>query len=437
MLEHQLTQEDLEFDKKHIWHPYTSITTPLKVYPITKAEGSYLYLDNGTKVVDGMASWWCVQQGYNNRRLNAAAISQINKMSHVMFGGITHKAGIDFCKKLLALLPDTLECALLADSGSISVDIAMKMALRYHHSLGNTTKKRFLTIKKGYHGDAFGAVSVCDPVNSRHNTYNGFLAENIFCKAPEVRFDCREKDVEKLVEELDVKPFAEIIDKHHSEISGVVMESIVQGAGGLRMYHPYFLKRVRALCNDFNILLILDEVAVGLGRTGMLFGFEHAGIVPDIVCLGKTLTAGYLTLSATVTTREIGDQISSGPEGCFMHGQTYMANPLACAVASENLSILMEGKWKSQVRQIEVQLKKELVPLLEHPIVADVRILGAIGVVEVTKRVNVEVLQEKFIKAGAWIRPFGNIIYILPPYIITSEELTVLTEAIRSVLDFI
>ncbi|CAI4244934.1 CLN_G0001070.mRNA.1.CDS.1 [Saccharomyces cerevisiae] len=422
MCEHQLTQEDLEFDKKHIWHPYTSITTPLKVYPVTKAEGSYLYLDNGTKVVDGMASWWCVQQGYNNHRLNAAAISQINKMSHVMFGGITHKAGIDFCKKLLALLPDTLECALLADSGSISVDIAMKMALRYHHSLGNTTKKRFLTIKKGYHGDAFGAVSVCDPVNSRHNTYNGFLAENIFCKAPEVRFDCREKDVEKLVEELDVKPFAEIIDKHHSEISGVVMESIVQGAGGLRMYHPYFLKRVRALCNDFNILLILDEVAVGLGRT---------------VCLGKTLTAGYLTLSATVTTREIGDQISSGPEGCFMHGQTYMANPLACAVASENLSILMEGKWKSQVRQIEVQLKKELVPLLEHPIVADVRILGAIGVVEVTKRVNVEVLQEQFIKAGAWIRPFGNIIYILPPYIITSEELTVLTEAIRSVLDFI
>ncbi|CAI4236174.1 CGH_1_collapsed_G0026050.mRNA.1.CDS.1 [Saccharomyces cerevisiae] len=412
MCEHQLTQEDLEFDKKHIWHPYTSITTPLKVYPVTKAEGSYLYLDNGTKVVDGMASWWCVQQGYNNHRLNAAAISQINKMSHVMFGGITHKAGIDFCKKLLALLPDTLECALLADSG-------------------------FLTIKKGYHGDAFGAVSVCDPVNSRHNTYNGFLAENIFCKAPEVRFDCREKDVEKLVEELDVKPFAEIIDKHHSEISGVVMESIVQGAGGLRMYHPYFLKRVRALCNDFNILLILDEVAVGLGRTGMLFGFEHAGIVPDIVCLGKTLTAGYLTLSATVTTREIGDQISSGPEGCFMHGQTYMANPLACAVASENLSILMEGKWKSQVRQIEVQLKKELVPLLEHPIVADVRILGAIGVVEVTKRVNVEVLQEQFIKAGAWIRPFGNIIYILPPYIITSEELTVLTEAIRSVLDFI
>ncbi|CAI6545478.1 CMF_HP2_G0023500.mRNA.1.CDS.1 [Saccharomyces cerevisiae] len=379
MCEHQLTQEDLEFDKKHIWHPYTSITTPLKVYPVTKAEGSYLYLDNGTKVVDGMASWWCVQQGYNNHRLNAAAISQINKMSHVIF----------------------------------------------------------LTIKKGYHGDAFGAVSVCDPVNSRHNTYNGFLAENIFCKAPEVRFDCREKDVEKLVEELDVKPFAEIIDKHHSEISGVVMESIVQGAGGLRMYHPYFLKRVRALCNDFNILLILDEVAVGLGRTGMLFGFEHAGIVPDIVCLGKTLTAGYLTLSATVTTREIGDQISSGPEGCFMHGQTYMANPLACAVASENLSILMEGKWKSQVRQIEVQLKKELVPLLEHPIVADVRILGAIGVVEVTKRVNVEVLQEQFIKAGAWIRPFGNIIYILPPYIITSEELTVLTEAIRSVLDFI
>ena len=437
MCEHQLTQEDLEFDKKHIWHPYTSIITPLKVYPVSKAEGSYLYLDDGSKVVDGMASWWCVQQGYNNPRLNAAAISQINKMSHVMFGGITHKPAIDFCRKLLSLLPDDLECALLADSGSISVDIAMKMALRYHNSLGYTSKKRFLTIKKGYHGDAFGAVSVCDPVNSRHSAYNGFLAENIFCKAPEIRFDCSEEDVEQLVEELDVKPFARLIEDNHNEISGVVMESIVQGAGGLRMYHPYFLKRVRELCCEFNILPILDEVAVGLGRTGMLFGFEHAGVVPDIVCLGKTLTAGYLTLSATVTTRKIGNQISIGPDGCFMHGQTYMANPLACAVASENLSILMEGKWKSQVCQIETQLKKELLPLLEHPIVADVRILGAIGVVEVMKRVDVEDLQERFVKAGAWIRPFNNIIYILPPYIITSQELTILTEAIKYVLDFI
>ncbi|QID85338.1 hypothetical protein GRS66_007909 [Saccharomyces pastorianus] len=313
---------------------------------------------------------------------------------------------------------DTLECALLADFGSISVDNAMKMALKYYHSMGDTSKKRFLTIKKGYHGDAFGAVSVCDHVNSRHGTYNGFLPENIFCKAPEVRFDCCEKDVRKLVEELDVKPFAEIINTHHSEVSGVVMESIVQGAGGLRMYHPY-LKRVRELCDELDILLILGEVAVGLGRTGMLFGFQHAGIVPDIVCLVKTLTAGYLTLSATVTTRKM-----------------VIRSPMDLRAAScTDKPIWPIRKWKSQTNRSTVE--NELLPLLEHPIVADVRILGAIGVVEVMKRVNVEVLQERFIKAGAWIRPFGNIIYILPPYVITSEGLTVLTEAIRSVLDFI
>ncbi|CCE82175.1 Piso0_002874 [Millerozyma farinosa CBS 7064] len=428
------TEEDLSFDKNHIWHPYTSITNPLKVYPVDKADGVYIELADGRRLVDGMSSWWCVQHGYNNERLNAAAIKQIEKMSHVMFGGIAHKPSIEMCKKLVTLLPDELQCVLLADSGSVSIDVGMKMALQYNHSKGRVQKNKFLTIEKGYHGDAFGGLSVCDPINSMHGIYKGFLPQNYFCKTPEISFHCKEKDVERLVEEKDVKPFEAFILKHKDELAGVVMESIVQGAGGMRIYHPFFMKRVRELCSKFDILLILDEVATGLGRTGKMFAFEHASIVPDILCLGKALTGGYLTLSATITTREIGEEISNGPSGCFMHGQTYMANPLACAVASENLSILMEGQWKNQVDNIEKQLYEELGPLVHHPKVADVRILGAIGIVEVKDRVNVEEIQKKFVDLGVWIRPFNKWIYIYPQYITKPKELSLLTNAIREAL---
>ncbi|KAM3162787.1 7,8-diamino-pelargonic acid aminotransferase [Lachancea thermotolerans] len=431
-----ITEQDLEFDRRHIWHPYASITEPLKVYPVRSAEGVYLHLQDGRKIVDGMASWWCVQHGYNNPRLNAAAVNQLKTMSHVMFGGIVHKPGIELCKKLVQMLPDPLECVVLADSGSISIDVGMKMALQYFNAKGKASKSKFLAIERGFHGDAFGALSVCDPNNSMHHMYGGFVPQNLFCKAPEVYFHDSSQDVEKKVEELDVAPFAKMIRENRESLAGVLMESIVQGAGGLRIYHPYFLKRVRELCTENDVLLILDEVATGFGRTGKLFAFEHSEIVPDIVCLGKALTGGYLTLSATVSTREVSEGICDGPAGRLMHGQTYMGNPLACAVANENLAILLEGKWKEQVRGIEAQLFRELAPLEKHRNVAEVRILGAIGIVEVNLYpVKVEELQRRFVDMGAWIRPFNKWIYIYPIYTITPEELRVLVKAIASVLD--
>ncbi|SCV02987.1 LAME_0H06810g1_1 [Lachancea meyersii CBS 8951] len=431
-----ITSEDLEFDRSHIWHPYSSLTNPLKVYPVSRADGVYLHLQDGREIVDGMASWWCVQHGYNNARLNEAAIKQLNSVSHVMFGGIVHKPDIDLCKKLVQMLPESLECVVLADSGSIAIDVGMKMALQYFNATNRPSKNKFLTIEKGFHGDAFGALSVCDPNNSMHSLYGGFVPQNVFCKAPEVYFHNSDPNVEQLVEELDVAPFAKLVRENHQSLAGVVMESIVQGAGGLRIYHPHFLKRVRELCDEYDILLILDEIATGLGRTGKLFAFEHANIVPDIICLGKALTGGYLTLSATVSTREVSEGICRGLAGRLMHGQTYMGNPLACAVANENMAILIEGEWKDQVRRIEQQLFDELAPLAEHPNVAEVRILGAIGIVEVNKfPVRVEELQRRFVEAGAWIRPFNKWIYIYPIFTTTLEELRVLIEAIASVLD--
>lgn len=427
-----VTQEDLDFDRAHIWHPYTSLTKPLKVYPVERAEGCIITLSDGTKLVDGMASWWCVQHGYNNPILNKAATDQLSKMSHIMFGGLAHKPSIELCKKLVELTPAGLECVLLADSGSISIDVGLKMALQYQNSKGRKDKSKFLTIRHGYHGDAFGGLSVSDTTNSMHHIFQGFLPKNIFCKAPETRFDNQDPNVEQIVEEIDVKPFKEIIEKRHEEIAGFILEPIVQGAGGLRVSHPYFLKRASEICKKYDVLLILDEVATGLGRTGKLFAFEHANIVPDILCLGKSLTGGYLTLSATITSREIGNEISDGPAGCFMHGQTYMGNPLACAVGNANLGIIMEGKWKNQVKQIETQLLEELGPLKDHPKVADIRILGAIGIVQLKENVNVEEIQKKFVAAGAWIRPFRNLVYIYPQYTTKPEELTVLTNAIKS-----
>ncbi|SCU95809.1 LANO_0E11474g1_1 [Lachancea nothofagi CBS 11611] len=431
-----ITQADLEFDQKHIWHPYASLTNPLKVYPVTKANGVYLHLQDGREIVDGMASWWCIQHGYNNPRLNAAAIDQINSVSHVMFGGIAHKPSIELCKKLVQMLPDPLDCVVLADSGSISIDVGMKMALQYYNAIGKTSKNTFLTIEKGFHGDAFGALSICDPKNSMHTLYGGFVPQNLFSKAPEVYFHNDDPNVEQLVEELDVAPFAKLLRENHESLAGVVMESIVQGAGGLRIYHPHFLKRVRQLCTEYDILLILDEVATGLGRTGKLFAFEHADIIPDIVCLGKALTGGYMTLSATISTRKVSEGICHGPAGRLMHGQTFMGNPLACAVANENMAILMEGKWEQQVSRIEKQLFEELAPLEKHPNVSEVRILGAIGIVEVNRfPVKVEELQKRFIEAGAWIRPFNKWIYIYPIFTTTAAELRVLIKAIASVLD--
>lgn len=371
-----MTPSDLVFDQQHIWHPYTSMTEPLPCYPVVGAEGVELQLADGRRLIDGMSSWWAAIHGYNHPVLNFAAHQQLDKMSHVMFGGITHPPAVKLCRQLVAMTPPPLECV-LADSGSVSVEVALKMALQYWQAKGER-RQRILTLRHGYHGDTFGAMSVCDPQNSMHSLYQGYLAENLFANAPQCGFD-------DPWDPQDIADFAALITQHANEIAAVILEPVVQGAGGMRIYHPSYLREVRALCDKHQILLIADEIATGFGRTGKLFACEHAQIVPDILCLGKALTGGYLTLSATLTTRAVAETISKGDAGCFMHGPTFMANPLACAVASANLSLLAENSWQQQVSKIEDQLKRELLPLAQEDTVADVRVLGAIGVVEMKK----------------------------------------------------
>ncbi|WP_321463388.1 adenosylmethionine--8-amino-7-oxononanoate transaminase [uncultured Vibrio sp.] len=417
---------DLAFDRQHIWHPYTSTLTPLTCYPVVSADGVYINLEDGTQLVDGMSSWWSTIHGYNHPHLNQAAHQQIDQVSHVMFGGITHQPAINLCKELLSLAPDNLEHVFLADSGSVAVEVSLKMALQYWHAKGERRPK-FLTLKHGYHGDTFAAMSVTDPDNSMHSLYKGFLPEHIFADSPTCGYwDEWNPD--------DLADFAHKIEQHHQELAAVILEPIVQGAGGMRIYHPEFLKGVRALCDKYELLLIADEIATGFGRTGKLFACQHAGIQPDILCVGKALTGGYMTLSATLATKHVADTVCGGEAGCFMHGPTFMGNPLACAVATASLELIEQGDWQQQTQQIET-LFSELLPKLEqYDLVENTRWLGAIGVVETHRPVNMETIQALFVEQGVWIRPFGKLIYMMPPFISEPKDIEKLVNAIEAAL---
>ncbi|EJU9787757.1 TPA: adenosylmethionine--8-amino-7-oxononanoate transaminase [Vibrio vulnificus] len=417
---------DLAFDRQHIWHPYTSTLTPLTCYPVNSASGVYIKLEDGTTLIDGMSSWWSTIHGYNHPHLNRAAHRQIDQVSHVMFGGITHQPAINLCKKLLSLAPNNLEHVFLADSGSVAVEVSLKMALQYWHAKGERRPK-FLTLQHGYHGDTFAAMSVTDPDNSMHSLYKGFLPEHIFAKSPTGGFWDEWKPE-------DLTDFAQKIEQHHQELAAVILEPIVQGAGGMRIYHPEFLKGVRALCDQYGLLLIADEIATGFGRTGKLFACEHANIQPDILCVGKALTGGYMTLSATLTSKHVADTVCGGEAGCFMHGPTFMGNPLACAVATASLELIEQGQWQQQTKQIE-SLFAELLPKLEeYDLVKNTRWLGAIGVVETHRPVNMETIQALFVEQGVWIRPFGKLIYMMPPFISEPAHIEQLVNAIETAL---
>nr|WP_319555902.1 adenosylmethionine--8-amino-7-oxononanoate transaminase [uncultured Vibrio sp.] len=417
---------DLAFDRQHIWHPYTSTLTPLTCYPVASADGVYINLEDGTQLVDGMSSWWSTIHGYNHPHLNQAAHQQIDQVSHVMFGGITHQPAINLCKKLLSLAPDNLEHVFLADSGSVAVEVSLKMALQYWHAKGERRPK-FLTLKHGYHGDTFAAMSVTDPDNSMHSLYKGFLPEHIFADSPTCGYwDEWNPD--------DLTDFVHKIEQHHQELAAVILEPIVQGAGGMRIYHPEFLKGVRALCDKYELLLIADEVATGFGRTGKLFACEHAGIQPDILCIGKALTGGYMTLSATLATKHVADTVCGGDAGCFMHGPTFMGNPLACAVATASLELIEQGAWQQQTKQIEALFSELLPKLQQYERVKNTRCLGAIGVVETHRPVNMETIQSLFVEHGVWIRPFGKLIYMMPPFISEPKDIEKLVNAIEAAL---
>ena len=422
----------LQYDAVHVWHPYTSMTNPSPVLPVVSANGVYLQLADGKQLIDGMSSWWSALHGYNHPVLNQALIDQTKKMSHVMFGGLTHEPAITLAKKLIQISCDNLQHVFFADSGSVAVEVSIKMAMQYWYAQGKSEKTQLLTVKNGYYGDTFGAMSVCDPENGMHGMFTGVLAQHIFAEAPEMQAETQEKTSWKAEY---IKDFQQKLSQHHQQIAAVIIEPMVQNAGGMRFYHAEYLRQVRKLCDQYDVLLILDEIATGFGRTGTLFAYEQADIQPDIMAVGKALTGGYMTLSAVLSSFKVVQGIETDGKGVLMHGPTFMANPLACSVANASIDLLLSSPWKQTVLSIQNQLKKELEPCRAFKTVKDVRVKGAIGVVELHKPIDTRWSQPLFTELGVWLRPFGKLVYLMPPFIIKPDELNRLTTAVKYVVE--
>ncbi len=420
-------QQLIDFDRLHVWHPYAAMPNLLPVFPVASAQGVRIQLMDGRSLIDGISSWWTCIHGYNHPQLNQAAHAQIDRMSHVMFGGLTHQPAVDLAQKLIALTPAALQQVFFCDSGSVAVEVAMKMAVQYWYNRGLPQKQHFLTIRNGYHGDTFAAMSACDPVNGMHHLFRNILTQQYFADAPQIGFARDWYD-------RDIASFEALLAANHDRIAAAMFEPVVQNAGGMRFYHPEYVRQAKALCEKYDVLLILDEIATGFGRTGKMFACEYASVCPDILCVGKALTGGFMSLAATLTTREISETFAAGEAGVFMHGPTFMANPLACAVSVANLTLLESYDWQATIRSIESQLQAELEPCRSLAAVRDVRVLGAIGVVELHEPVDMQAIQPLFVEEGVWLRPFGRLIYTMPPYIIQPSELTAITSAIYKIV---